>query len=218
MKPQEARQFLKECYRILKPGGILRIVVPDLEGIAREYLRSLEQARAQGGDDAHAWMTLEVLDQLVRDKSEGEMGPFLRSASPGNREFILSRMGFEAKAIWDRAAAPAQPQRPRRKLGFYFRRAKAVAARTLVGLLFGKEYKTAFREGLFRNQGEVHKWMYDSHSLAKLAGSVGFIRPQVCPADESGIPGFSRFGLDVIDGKIRKPDSMFLECRKPGKD
>jgi len=34
----EALAVAKECFRVLAPGGILRIVVPDLELIAREYL------------------------------------------------------------------------------------------------------------------------------------------------------------------------------------
>jgi SAM-dependent methyltransferase len=33
----EAKRLLNECYRILAPGGVLRVVVPDLEAIVREY-------------------------------------------------------------------------------------------------------------------------------------------------------------------------------------
>src|SRR6186713_8165 len=32
------KQFLKECQRVLEPGGILRIVVPDLEKTVRDYV------------------------------------------------------------------------------------------------------------------------------------------------------------------------------------
>jgi predicted SAM-dependent methyltransferase len=35
----EARSFLAECRRVLKPGGILRLVVPDLRYLAYIYLR-----------------------------------------------------------------------------------------------------------------------------------------------------------------------------------
>jgi predicted SAM-dependent methyltransferase len=34
---EEARRLLSECYRVLKPGGVLRMVVPDLHAIIREY-------------------------------------------------------------------------------------------------------------------------------------------------------------------------------------
>jgi predicted SAM-dependent methyltransferase len=35
----EARSFLAECRRVLKPGGILRLAVPDLRNAAYQYLR-----------------------------------------------------------------------------------------------------------------------------------------------------------------------------------
>lgn len=34
---QEGERFLKECHRILRPGGIVRVVVPDLEAIISDY-------------------------------------------------------------------------------------------------------------------------------------------------------------------------------------
>lgn len=34
----EAEKILAECLRVLKPGGVLRIVVPDLEILARKYV------------------------------------------------------------------------------------------------------------------------------------------------------------------------------------
>jgi predicted SAM-dependent methyltransferase len=37
---EEARLFLKEAWRVLKPGGIIRLVVPDLEKLVEEYLTS----------------------------------------------------------------------------------------------------------------------------------------------------------------------------------
>lgn len=34
----EARRFMQECHRVLEPGGILRIAVPDLLPLARAYV------------------------------------------------------------------------------------------------------------------------------------------------------------------------------------
>ena len=36
----EAKQLLQECFRVLRPNGVLRVVVPDLRAIALEYLGS----------------------------------------------------------------------------------------------------------------------------------------------------------------------------------
>lgn len=37
---RSAGPFLAECLRVLRPGGILRVAVPDLERIARGYLEA----------------------------------------------------------------------------------------------------------------------------------------------------------------------------------
>ena len=43
----ESLAVAKECFRVLRPEGILRIVVPDLELIAREYLADPSAEAAQ---------------------------------------------------------------------------------------------------------------------------------------------------------------------------
>ncbi|MBN2198089.1 methyltransferase domain-containing protein, partial [Candidatus Wolfebacteria bacterium] len=35
----EAKKLLKECFRVLKPGGILRVMVPDLEEMINNYIK-----------------------------------------------------------------------------------------------------------------------------------------------------------------------------------
>jgi len=32
--------FIQECFRVLKPGGVLRVVVPDLEALALQYVQA----------------------------------------------------------------------------------------------------------------------------------------------------------------------------------
>jgi len=62
-----------ECRRVLKPGGILRVVVPDLEVLARQYLASLDEADAdetttpEGYDEAVDGM----FEQMVRTRAVG---------------------------------------------------------------------------------------------------------------------------------------------------
>jgi hypothetical protein len=40
---------------------------------------------------------------------------------------------------------------------------------------------------------------------------TGFVDVRVCRADESRIPDFNSYSLDVVEGKVRKPDSLFME-------
>lgn len=42
------RTALKNTFRILAPGGIFRVVVPDLESAAKEYVHELEQGSSTG--------------------------------------------------------------------------------------------------------------------------------------------------------------------------
>lgn len=43
LTPQKALYILKEIKRILKPNGIVRLVVPDLENLASVYLSTLSR-------------------------------------------------------------------------------------------------------------------------------------------------------------------------------
>jgi len=68
---------------------------------------------------------------------------------------------------------------------------------------------------VFRISGEMHQWIYDRYSLSKLPQEAGFTDIKVCRANESAIPNFNSYLLDIEpDGKVRKPDSLFMEARK----
>jgi hypothetical protein len=217
MTPAQGRSLIAECHRVLAPGGILRVVVPDLEGIAREYLAALE--RSAGGDISaeadHAWMALELLDQTVRPASGGEMAGYLEDPAIPNREFVRSRLGVEAEAFWEgERGRPARSlwHRMRSKgMGWWVTSVRRGLAAGLVRVVAGPTALAAFREGLFRHSGEVHRCMYDRLSLGRLLERAGFSEVRVCRPDESRIPQFNRYHLDVVGGKVRKPDSLFME-------
>ena len=85
----------------------------------------------------------------------------------------------------------------------------------LVYLVAGRSAQVALQEGLFRNSGEIHRWMYDRYSLSRLLTQSGFTNIQVCQANESAIPNFNIYELDTWQGKVRRPDSLFIEATKP---
>ena len=45
-------EFLSECLRCLKPGGVLRVVVPDFERMAKDYLKIL--GKLEAGEEREA--------------------------------------------------------------------------------------------------------------------------------------------------------------------
>lgn len=69
-----AKKILKEIRRILKDDGILRIVVPDLENIAREYIKLMD---CDDNSFKHEWIVIEMLDQIARSKMGGGCKKYL---------------------------------------------------------------------------------------------------------------------------------------------
>lgn len=74
--------FLGECRRVLKPNGILRVVVPDLQILVERYTSSLSALEA-GHETAlenHLKSIHDIFDQFVREQSTGtlEQHPLVR--------------------------------------------------------------------------------------------------------------------------------------------
>lgn len=217
-----ARNLVAECFRVLKHSGVIRLVVPDLESLAREYLRVLDAVTSGDGTREldYDWIMLELYDQTVRNCSGGEMGRFLANLNEKDRFFVRSRIGSEAEKFW----APKQVLSSGYRLntmvsriawGKLLKLLRKKLAGWFVYLIAGKAAFRNFRTGIFRGGGEVHQWMYDRHSLNRLLNQAGFVNVKICAANESRIPEFEKYSLDVLRGIIRKPDSLYVEASKP---
>ena len=196
-----APRVCREFYRILKSGGIVRLVVPDLEAIASNYLLAL-QAASQGDPQAaarHEWMTLEMLDQMARSISGGFMGRMWWSRPLVVRDFIVERLGQEAtKELEEIDKAIAGGKAP-----------------LLPEEIYHGNGVSEKDELNFRRTGEIHRWMYDRISLGRLLADVGFCDIRVRGPAESSIANFADYYLDTdAKGKVRKPDSLFIEAVK----
>lgn len=194
--------FLHECFRVLKPNGVIRVVIPDLEQIVRMYLQKLDEETEADYD----WMMLELFDQTVRNKSGGDMLEYLRNPSIQNADFVLSRIGDEGRQMLNNAQQSSKkPSVKKSAISKFWRRVKKL------------EWASSLESqiGRFRLGGEIHQWMYDRFSLGRLLRRCGFEHVERVSAYESRIHGFAKYGLDVIDGCVRKPDSLFMEATKP---
>lgn len=61
--------FLCEAFRVLKPGGVHRVVVPDMEFLARAYIKSIDTARSNESDTGnieHEEKLGALIEQSVR--------------------------------------------------------------------------------------------------------------------------------------------------------
>jgi SAM-dependent methyltransferase len=217
---QDAKELIQECARVLKPNGIIRVVVPDLEIIAKNYLYTLEGARV-GNREAemqYDWTLLELYDQVARRSPGGSMVSYLSSPDTIDLEFIRSRIGFELNRILESLELSSRHQQGsiwqkirQRSPKSLLQAARIQVAKWFVSTIAGTTAKKAFEQGLFCQSGELHLWMYDQFSLKRLLEQVGFKDTCIHNAFESQIPGFSTYELDSIEGNIRKPDSLFIE-------
>ena len=219
-----AKSFIQDCCRVLRPHGILRVAVPDLEQIARTYLEVLENAElSKECARNYDWILLEMYDQVVRNSSGGDMATYLSKEPIANESFVLKRCGAEARNLiaaghQSRRLQPAPSTSDRAKLlkqmyRFVFR--PTFRREILLKRLLGQEY-SALQIGRFRQSGEIHQWMYDRYSLACLLAQCGLENIIQRSAAESYVPNWSSFNLDTEpDGTVYKPDSIFMEATKP---
>lgn len=150
--------FQEEIYRVLKPGGIQRVCIPDLEQLICQYTKSLS------ADD----LTREA--SLSHDNSVGEIfEQSVRRASAAAR----GRSGFR---LW------------------------------LENLLLGDA----------RARGETHQWMWDRVNIRAVLMDAGFADLSIRSWEVSAIEDWPQTGLERwSDGREYKPNSLYLECRKP---
>jgi len=215
---EKAPGFIKECYRVLSPNGIIRIATPNLENIVDEYNKYLNQNLENPTENSKAnyeWIMLELLDQTVRNQSGGQMAKYLGQTNISNKNYIIDRIGHVGESHINnnnsRNLKTAFLQKLR-TLGLRNIIAKALDHITtkIKNILFGKKYTI----GNFRLGGEIHMWLYDRYSLSELLKEAGFKNIKIKSPFDSDIPDWSSHELDVKNGKAFDPTSLFIEATK----
>jgi len=207
----------------LKPGGIIRIAVPDLERIVRQYLVCLENGIENSDSKIFAanyeWILLEMYDQTVRNQTAGKMGDYLFQKSIVNEDFVYERIGEEGRELRKIFLQARNSTILLTKSLFLRNRIKKIVNwikhQVYERLLFvSGRFFIAYRIGKFRLSGEIHQWMYDRYSLTLLLQSKGGNNIQIRDAFTSYIENWEGFGLDGNNKIVRKPDSLFIEATK----
>jgi predicted SAM-dependent methyltransferase len=100
LRDEEADRFFRECHRILKPGGAIRLVTPDLEKFARAYLADDRDFFLRASPEAPE--AVNALNLLFRRSGHhnyifdyGELERFLRRA--GFPDVRRSSFGHSAR-------------------------------------------------------------------------------------------------------------------------
>jgi SAM-dependent methyltransferase len=213
--PDEGEFLIRESYRVLKVGGIIRIVVPDLEGSCQEYLKALNMDdKAHDKDKLYKWAIIELLDQLTRNQPEGRMGPFIRSAETSGDKCFISYIRSRTESICVQSVGRA---------GYFTKLGRLTASKVYTKLIYfylkaiSLLIPKALRSAVFVNTsiGEKHRWMYDRYSMHMLFQKIGFSKIQVCSFNHSNIEDFN---FDLLDshpsGLPYKNNSLYVEGRK----
>ncbi|MDP3181336.1 MAG: methyltransferase domain-containing protein [Desulfobaccales bacterium] len=215
LTPSQGKSLAQEIYRVLAEGGVVRIVVPDLEEICREYLARLAAAQSEPSEEnisRYLWLTLELLDQLVRDKPGGLMAEVLQRRQV-DEPFITERCGDEFAAFFNRAGPPESGAQAAQRSWAEKIISKLVSHRAAWQALKSRLKITPDP----RRTGEAHRWMYDRLSLRLLLEEAGLVDFAVKKFDDSDIPHWDRYNLDrsLAGHGPRKPDSIYVEGKKP---
>ncbi|OOC47840.1 hypothetical protein B0684_12920 [Thioalkalivibrio versutus] len=208
---------LEECFRILNSGGKIRLVLPDLENMAREYLN-----RRDSGDEGKAdFVVMELIDQCVRRESGGELGRFyqaLRVSPDGGSsemiDYVRERVGDDLRAVGKGKGSMGLSSKLRRIPSVLPNRLQRVWIKLVL-----KALPKAFRAQnvSLAQVGERHHWVWDFHQLSRALEEAGFVDIQRQSAESSTIGEFPFYPLDLnVDGSPRKGnESMYVEARKP---
>ena len=217
---QDGENFIMECLRVLRPNGVLRIAIPDLEQIAKLYLRFLELGLNEPENVVikanYDWMLIEMYDQTVRNHSGGNMGKYLFQDTIVNEEFVFERIGKEGKDLRNTfLSSKNQNQKPALKTKLSFVRIISELKRRIKSLI-GKSNQTIVETeiGKFRLGGEIHQWMYDRYSLTMLLKQKDADKIIIRDAFTSYLDNWSVYNIDGKDNIVRKPDSLFIEAIK----
>lgn len=214
LRPDDGLRLLQEFYRVLKPGGILRIVVPDLEAVCREYLKYLELVESHPTDTdikRYKWIILELIDQMVRERPGGVMAETIE-ASDYDPEYLKERSGDPfIRYCAERGLSDLD------KWNVLKNKPLGERARIVLDVL---KRRVERKLGLLkdpRKTGEAHKWMYDRFSLKMALEQAGFVDYRVTSYDRSLIPHWGKYNLDrsIYREASRKPSSLYTEAVKP---
>jgi predicted SAM-dependent methyltransferase len=101
---EQGQALLKECFRILRPGGCLRVIVPDGEKIIRTYRENPAELVAKRGNGSA--FAIDAVNSYFRQRYEHQ---FIYDWPMLEHQFILSgfanvrqvsyRQGFASQAI-----------------------------------------------------------------------------------------------------------------------
>jgi predicted SAM-dependent methyltransferase len=221
LTPSHGERCAQQIFNALKPGGIFRLSVPDLETACRDYLHALEAAAAEPTRQntvRYRWTVMAIFEQMVRDRSGGMMLDAINAGAYDDAQLrdmfgdMLLPLVEETRSA--NAGGVADSRRPRvnqfsarSMLRPFYRAARSVLGKQRV-MVANRLDPNVTKEAV--------QWMYDRFSLRLLLEQCGFKDIRQVDHVSSSIPMWSAYDFDRSEkGGYPLDPSVYMECRKP---
>ncbi len=219
--PEDGIKLCRELYRILKPRGICRLVVPDLESAAIEYINTLEKVQknqSQINIVQYEWSTAHLIDQMVRNKPGGQMAQKLH-ANQVDWEQITRDNGdvFDKIREKNKNKSLAQKKKSLRKriVNIYREFGLLSTINKLWYHYIRKIYILFSKKSLVELYNERSLWMYDRQSLSKLLVNSNFKKVNLMSFKTSKIMNWGNYNFDQSEkGDYALEPSVYMEGEK----
>ena len=94
---EQAGRFLRDCHRILKPGGVIRILTPDVEQLARMYLHQPDELKGLWRDHVGVPLSYGTAAEILNVGMRFAGHTFLYDAETFAR--LAADCGFRAERV-----------------------------------------------------------------------------------------------------------------------
>lgn len=199
----------------MKPGGLFRIVTPDLEFLNNEYKKNLDLRSFKKAN----FITTLILDQCVRSAAGGKLKSDMDSFHSSNdkemveyTKLLIGPDAFKYKALDDASFLKKIYIKIKKDPKFLLNVISMIRIKFFLFFL-----PKSFRELNVSNAsiGEKHMWLYDFNSLSDFLKNASFYNIKRLDFDTTSYYKNIFSILDIKDGLPRKGiHQLFLEAYK----
>jgi len=212
---EQIESFLDDVYRILRPGGIIRLVTPDLEFLINEYKKNYDKESFKKAN----FITSLILDQCVRLKSGGKLKEDMDNIYYSNDqemikyvELLIGPNAFKYIDSNNISLFEKAIKQIKKDPKFLINIVEMIWVKVVSFFLPGTFKKLNFSN---TSIGEKHLWLYDFNSLSQILENASFKAIKKVDFNLSYYPENIFDELDIKDGLPRKGiHQLFIEASK----
>jgi predicted SAM-dependent methyltransferase len=217
---EDCFNLLLESFRVLKPGGVIRLSLPDFEEMARAYV----SYKDLGEPIKSQFVLTEIVDQCVRLTPSGRFPKWYKMANEDSdlKAFIELRTGirFGEKSESNSPIPHEMHGESVDKLLALPRRLKSFSTKLYIALVL------LLLPSWFRSYhvsratpGERHMWLYDFSEMSSVLAKIGFenVSKVLDQTTRSSLKEVLTLDFDSRQRPKKGSSTMFIEASKPSR-